>query len=51
MIDDHVISIEFGFDQFHITCGDNTKMHYSKWKVLINLNVQDDDIMVKINTN
>jgi hypothetical protein len=42
MIDDHIISIGFGFNWFHIACGFNTKMHYSKRKVLINLNVQDE---------
>jgi hypothetical protein len=30
MIGDHVISIEFDFNQFHVACGFNTKMHYSK---------------------
>jgi len=42
MIDDHIISIGFSFNWFHTACGFNTKMHYSKWKMLINLNVQDE---------
>jgi hypothetical protein len=50
MINDHNISIEFGFNWFHVACGFNTKMPYSKWKVLINLNAQDEWYNGKINT-
>lgn len=42
MINDHIISIEFGSNWFYIACGSNTRVHYSKWEVLINLNVQDE---------
>jgi len=30
MIDEHIISIEFGFNSFNATCGFNTKVRSSK---------------------
>ncbi len=47
MIDGHVISIESKCNSFNATCGFNTKVHYSKGNVLMNLNVWDERYKLK----
>jgi hypothetical protein len=39
MINGHIISIEYKCKSFNATCGFDTKVHYSKRNVLMNLNV------------
>jgi hypothetical protein len=36
MIDEHIILVELGFYSFNVTCGFNTKTHFSKKEVLMN---------------
>jgi hypothetical protein len=36
MIDEHIISIEFGSNLFNATCDFNTKFHSSKGEVIMN---------------
>jgi len=42
MINEHIISIEFGFSSFNATCCFNTKTHFSNEKILLNWNVQNE---------
>ncbi len=42
MIDEHIISIEFGSNSFNATCDFNTKVCSSKWKVFMNWNVRNE---------
>ncbi len=42
MIDEHIISIEFGPNSFNETCDFNTKAHYAKGEVFMNWNVRDE---------
>jgi hypothetical protein len=48
MINGQIIPIESNFNSFNVVYGFNTKAHFSKGDVLMNLNVRDDDINVKI---
>jgi hypothetical protein len=36
MIDEHIISFEFGSNSFNATCDFNTKTHFSKGEVFMN---------------
>jgi hypothetical protein len=36
MINEHIISVEFGFYSFNATCGFNTKARSSKTKIFMN---------------
>ncbi len=36
MINDHIISIEFGSNSFNVTCDFKTKVHSSKGKIFMN---------------
>jgi hypothetical protein len=36
MINEHIISIEFGSNSFNVTCDFNTKAHVSKGEVFMN---------------
>jgi len=42
MIDEHIILVELGFYSFNVTCGFNTKTHFSKKEVLMNWNFGND---------
>jgi hypothetical protein len=37
MINEHIISIEFGFNSFKATCDFNTKAYYLKGKIFYEL--------------
>jgi len=39
MIDEHIISIEFGSNPFNATCDFNTKARSSKGQIFMNWNV------------
>jgi hypothetical protein len=47
MINEHIISIEFGLKSFNATCDFNTKACSSKGKILMNWNVRDEWYNVK----
>jgi hypothetical protein len=47
MIDEHIISIEFGFNSFNATCGFNTKVRSLKAKYLWIKMFKMNDVMVK----
>jgi len=47
MIDEHIISIEFGSNSFNATCDFNTKARSSKWKIFMNWNVRNEWYNVK----
>ncbi len=36
MINEHIISIEFGSSSFYATCGFNTTTYFSNGKILLN---------------
>jgi hypothetical protein len=36
MIDEHIISIQFGFNSFNATCDFKTKAHFSKGEIFMN---------------
>ncbi len=42
MINEHIISVEFGSNSFNATCDFNKKTHFSKREVFMNWNVQDE---------
>jgi hypothetical protein len=42
MIDEHIISIESSSNSFNATCDFCTKKLSSKWKILMNWNVQNE---------
>jgi hypothetical protein len=47
MIDEHIISIEFGSNAFNTTCDFNTKARFSKEKYIWIEMFEMNDVMVK----
>jgi len=47
MIDEHIISIEFGYNSFNATCDFNTKARFSKEKYLWIEMFEMNDVMLK----
>ncbi len=50
MIDEHIISVEFGSNSFNATCDFNIKACFSKGKIFMNWMFEMNDIMVKKST-
>jgi hypothetical protein len=42
MIDESIISIEFGSNPFHVTCDFNIKTIFLKGEIFMNWNVRDE---------